>query len=113
MKKHCGDCLVEEGELHKFGCDMERCPKCKGQLISCGCKVINWCEFPPEPFFDWCFSCRRCGKIMPETKMVSDKEWKYICGATYELNCVLCEKCMNFIKKKRKEQEEKRKCSSQ
>lgn len=33
----CHDCGAEEGQLHKFGCDMERCPFCSKQLISCGC----------------------------------------------------------------------------
>ena len=38
--KNCHDCgiLNKIGNLHHFGCDMERCPKCKGQLISCYCK---------------------------------------------------------------------------
>lgn len=34
---NCGDCGCAEGELHDLGCDMERCPKCGGQLISCDC----------------------------------------------------------------------------
>ena len=33
----CHDCRVMEGELHQHGCDMERCPFCGGQLISCPC----------------------------------------------------------------------------
>lgn len=33
----CHDCGVEEGELHEMGCDMERCPFCGRQLISCDC----------------------------------------------------------------------------
>lgn len=33
----CGDCGVQEGELHHLGCDMERCPFCGLQLISCDC----------------------------------------------------------------------------
>lgn len=36
-KDHCGDCGVKEGEFHKPGCGMERCPFCHGQLISCDC----------------------------------------------------------------------------
>lgn len=33
----CGDCGVEERQLHHWGCDMERCPKCFGQALGCEC----------------------------------------------------------------------------
>ena len=33
----CHDCGVMEGEIHEYGCDMENCPFCGGQLISCDC----------------------------------------------------------------------------
>lgn len=37
--ERCHDCGIVNGHgnVHHFGCDMERCPICKGQLISCGC----------------------------------------------------------------------------
>ncbi len=33
----CFDCAILKGQLHVPGCDMERCPQCEGQLISCAC----------------------------------------------------------------------------
>jgi hypothetical protein len=33
----CHDCNVSGGGYHHPGCDMEECPRCGGQLISCGC----------------------------------------------------------------------------
>lgn len=37
IKHKCGDCGREEGENHLDCCDIERCPKCSGQLLSCDC----------------------------------------------------------------------------
>ena len=33
----CPDCDVDVGEFHLPGCDIEVCPKCAGQAISCRC----------------------------------------------------------------------------
>lgn len=33
----CGDCGVQVGGFHHLGCDMQRCPRCRRQLLSCGC----------------------------------------------------------------------------
>lgn len=35
----CHDCKAEPGELHQDGCDVEQCPACGGQMITCGCPV--------------------------------------------------------------------------
>ena len=36
-RSRCGDCGVEPAGLHHLGCDMARCPRCRGQLFGCGC----------------------------------------------------------------------------
>lgn len=33
----CHDCGIAPNGFHHPGCDAERCPKCGGQIISCGC----------------------------------------------------------------------------
>jgi hypothetical protein len=34
--RNCPDCQARPGELHAAGCDVEQCPYCGLQLISCG-----------------------------------------------------------------------------
>lgn len=41
----CHDCGVVDGQLHVPMCDMEVCPRCFGQLITCGCL---WDEGPAD-----------------------------------------------------------------
>ena len=36
----CGDCGCKVGEQHLKYCDIERCPCCELQLLSCDCGVI-------------------------------------------------------------------------
>jgi len=40
VNERCHDCNIvnKKGNIHHFGCDVERCPKCGKQLISCDCK---------------------------------------------------------------------------
>ena len=39
--ERCGDCGVAADGWHHPGCDMETCPRCGGQLISCGCMAVE------------------------------------------------------------------------
>lgn len=35
--ERCHDCGILNGNIHHFGCDMERCPKCYDQFAFCDC----------------------------------------------------------------------------
>jgi len=35
----CPDCAVAAGQLHVVNCDQEKCPRCRGQFLSCLCKM--------------------------------------------------------------------------
>lgn len=43
---YCHDCGIRNlpGNVHKFNCDMEKCPRCGGQLFICTCDYQGLCD---------------------------------------------------------------------
>lgn len=105
-KEICHDCGVLEGGIHVFGCDMENCPFCGRQLISCDCcykklgidisvgtwaykhgltnsQLKEWMSILSVkgriPYVQPRLICARCGKLWPKFFKVPDYQWrKYI-----------------------------------
>jgi hypothetical protein len=123
-QSQCHDCGCQEGEIHELGCDMERCPFCGGQLISCDCryKLLGIDDSPSTytyehgltlkqeeswlkvldgkgrvPFIQWPTVCARCGKLWPEMFMVSDEEWNHYIEIRHRHD-ILCRECFDEIK---------------
>lgn len=124
-EKKCHDCGVKEGQIHEFGCDMERCPFCGGQLITCDCvyEKLNldvsegswtykhgltneqeekWIDILGTkgrvPYIVYPNICCRCGELWPEMFEVSNEEWeKYV--EIGERDKMLCRNCFDEIKK--------------
>ncbi len=50
--QRCYDCGIALGGLHHLGCDIEECPSCGNQLLSCGCQTHDddddWDDWRPE-----------------------------------------------------------------
>ncbi len=40
-RAECHDCGARAGELHMVGCEVEECPSCHRQAISCGCDAFG------------------------------------------------------------------------
>lgn len=122
--KTCHDCGCQEGDLHGLGCDMESCPFCGGQLISCDCvydqlgidagpgtwafehglteeQEKQWLALLEKkgriPYIQWPNLCAYCGKLWPEMFHVPKEEWeRYIEPA--KRREIVCRQCYDRIK---------------
>ncbi|MBR1403067.1 MAG: hypothetical protein IJ558_02705 [Treponema sp.] len=42
ITKYCGDCCVLIGQYHTEGCDIEECPICHKQFLTCDCQIDEY-----------------------------------------------------------------------
>ena len=124
-ERKCHDCNCNEGELHHSGCDMERCPFCGGQLISCNCcyEILNidyssgtWTyshgltkeqsrewekRLKAKGLIPWLVIpnlCGLCGRRWPEMFGVPNEEWQKFVIPELQKK-ILCKECYKKIKK--------------
>lgn len=45
-QERCGDCGARRGHNHHLGCDIQVCPRCRRQLITCGCQFDEYHDEP-------------------------------------------------------------------
>ncbi len=120
----CHDCGTKEGQLHILGCDMERCPFCGNQLISCQCvykklridvspgawayshgltdaQQKDWEKLLGDkgriPFVLYPNLCAKCGTLWPEMFLVPDAEWKHYIEPQMQRE-MLCKACYKQVK---------------
>lgn len=121
----CHDCGCKEGQFHEHDCDMERCPFCGGQLISCDCcyEILRidvskgtwaykhglseaqdalWEKALQVkgriPYIQYPNLCCYCGARWPEMFNVPDAEWtRYV--QKDKRGKMLCRPCYDKIRK--------------
>jgi hypothetical protein len=71
----CPDCQARIGENHVLGCDIEQCPYCGRQLISCQCRREPPLDdrLPWTGLFPGVAECRELGWY---TRRVPGKGWE-------------------------------------
>ena len=72
--ERCPDCGASPGELHQPACDVEQCPYCGGQLLSCDCRRIPPLDdrMPWRGLWPGVAECREFGWF---ARLVPGKGW--------------------------------------
>ena len=97
----CPDCGALEGQLHEYfpHCDMEICPVCLEQLLSCphATQLAKVRRRGRIPYLCFPVLCVRCGAHWPEFFMVSNHEWHQVMPRSH-WDTVICRPCYDYIK---------------
>ena len=104
--KYCHDCGIVEGELHKENCDMELCPICGQQLLTCSCGLNDGDREKSKeklqkkkriPFIFYPNICSKCGVLWPIYINIPPEDlmkYTFIDGKRH----LLCRMCYNEVR---------------
>lgn len=109
----CHDCYVDEGEIHDLGCDMEECPVCGGQAITCFEHCVNsdgtlrdsFANGKRYPLVISPVHCAMCLEPWPNFFSVPDEEWDRVVPPSLR-DKVICKPCYGKIRSWGEEKEE-------
>ena len=96
----CHDCGAKVGELHMEGCDMERCPVCRRQLISCSeehNELAGSSEYARIPYIQPLIICAVCGEVFPDGFSVPDLDWDKYVPSNLQGD-TLCRPCYDYMR---------------
>jgi hypothetical protein len=71
----CHDCGARPGQLHKEGCDVERCPGCGFQRITCGCTDDDIRGLPRQAWTGEWPGWAECREFGWYAKLVPGRGW--------------------------------------
>jgi len=97
----CHDCGAKVGELHQLGCDMEDCPICDCQLISCSEKhfeLVEQGKCARVPYIQPIVNCSICGVLFPDMFKVQDSDWDKFVPPRLKHEWI-CRQCYDELKK--------------
>jgi len=92
-EKKCQDCKVSPDKIHKSNCDVETCPLCGLQLLTCGCDLTRVSDNDRIPWSGETHGCKDCREYDLWATFVKGRGWipcdKRERGATEDLNTLM------------------------
>jgi len=103
LRNYCPDCDMAIGEYHLSNCESEQCPRCGGQLLSCGCE-FDWYHFSKIPWRGLLPGVAECREYGLYARLLPGKGWtpcaKSDHGATEDLKRLFTEGQWDIKKQK-------------